>query len=299
MTHQYISLLADPTVYNIEGALQSLIQDPWTINQLKRVNMGDRVIIWKSLGKDRWRGVVGFGIVVEDTYISSPHLHPNIFWMKPPQIKFVNYTTVAYIPHEPIRYSDYPEALDLLKAERSQGIGFYEDKAEDFFKELGIDPDDIYVHNISNTLTDKQSSATVPAFDPRLLTAQAQYSLSMRKDRVRQADFRADILRRYANQCVMSGCDVVEALEGAHIVPFNGEDTNHVENGIPLRGDLHTLFDRYLISINPDTYTIQLAHKLRGGHYGHLHDQPLRFPNANRPSKAALELHWQGFNTNP
>ena len=34
-------------------------------------------------------------------------------------------------------------------------------------------------------------------------------------------------------------------------VPYKGEETNHVQNGILLRGDIHTLFDCGLIAIDP------------------------------------------------
>lgn len=35
-------------------------------------------------------------------------------------------------------------------------------------------------------------------------------------------------------------------------LPFTGSGINSVQNGMLLRADIHTLFDSYLISINPD-----------------------------------------------
>jgi hypothetical protein len=56
-----------------------------------------------------------------------------------------------------------------------------------------------------------------------------------------QSAFRAELLAAYQGTCAVTGCDVVEALEAAHIVPYLGPDTNHVRNGLLLRGDIHTL----------------------------------------------------------
>lgn len=77
-----------------------------------------------------------------------------------------------------------------------------------------------------------------------------------------QSDFRNMLLKIYDNHCAMSGCNAEKALEGAHIVPYRGQHTNHPSNGIFLRADLHTLFDLGLLSINPDTYKIECSSEL-------------------------------------
>lgn len=47
----------------------------------------------------------------------------------------------------------------------------------------------------------------------------------------------------------MTGCDVVQALDAAHISPYLGDQSNHVTNGVLLRADIHTLFDLQLFDL--------------------------------------------------
>jgi putative restriction endonuclease len=108
-----------------------------------------------------------------------------------------------------------------------------------------------------------------------------------------QRTFRQALLNAYGQRCAISGCDVLDILEAAHIYPYRGEQTNHVTNGILLRADLHTLFDCGLIGIDPETFQVLLAPKLRNSEYGQWHSAALRQPDnlVMRPSKEALKAH--------
>ncbi|WP_159444605.1 HNH endonuclease [Paraburkholderia ribeironis] len=68
-----------------------------------------------------------------------------------------------------------------------------------------------------------------------------------------QAAFREAVFRRFSGRCAISGCDVPEALEAAHI---NGRDWRHghnsAEDGLLLRRDLHALYDNGVIQIASD-----------------------------------------------
>ncbi len=105
-----------------------------------------------------------------------------------------------------------------------------------------------------------------------------------------QRAFRQALLSAYGHRCAISGCDVLDVLEAAHIYPYRGEQTNHVTNGLLLRADLHTLFDCGLIGIDSETFQVLVAPKLRKSDYGQLHSAALRLPAdvAKRPSKEAL-----------
>jgi len=72
-----------------------------------------------------------------------------------------------------------------------------------------------------------------------------------------QPKFRRELLATYGRECAVTGCDVVEALEAAHILPYNGDTTNHVQNGILLRADIHTLYDLGIIEID-EHYIVHL-----------------------------------------
>jgi hypothetical protein len=111
--------------------------------------------------------------------------------------------------------------------------------------------------------------------------------------RAGQSGFRSCLLQEYSGRCAMTGCEVEAVLEAAHIKPYNGPNTNHVTNGILLRADLHTLFDRGLIVIGPDM-RIDVHHSLHGSAYEELHGRALRLPNSesSNPSRKALAWHF-------
>ncbi|PRH29040.1 HNH endonuclease [Burkholderia gladioli] len=107
-----------------------------------------------------------------------------------------------------------------------------------------------------------------------------------------QPAFRRALLSAYDGRCAISGCEVQPVLEAAHIVAYRGPETNHVANGLLLRGDLHTLFDMGLLSIDPTTYRAVLDEGLRAGDDGVLNGRVLRLPAAEAewPSKEALAV---------
>jgi tetratricopeptide (TPR) repeat protein len=106
-----------------------------------------------------------------------------------------------------------------------------------------------------------------------------------------QSQFRQSLLEAYNYRCAITGFDVQEALEAAHIIPYSDTENNHPSNGLLLRADLHTLFDLNLIAINPDTMQVYLTPNLRHTSYGELHGKPLQLPKnkAYYPRKDALE----------
>ncbi len=86
---------------------------------------------------------------------------------------------------------------------------------------------------------------------------------------------------------------VDEALEAAHIVPYLGPRTNHVRNGLLLRADVHTLFDRGLLGLDPATWRVVLDPRLAHTEYAALADRAPTLPEAERdhPSADALRRH--------
>lgn len=97
----------------------------------------------------------------------------------------------------------------------------------------------------------------------------------------------------YGERCAISGCDVAQAVEAAQIFPYLGAETNVVPNGLPLRADLHTLYDLGLIAINPDSMQVVISPKLRATSYASLANQPVRLPERpeHYPSHLALGRH--------
>ena len=69
--------------------------------------------------------------------------------------------------------------------------------------------------------------------------------------RQQQPAFRKAVFEAYDGRCAVSGCDVPEALEAAHLAGRNWRDGhNEATDGILLRRDLHTLYDRGLLDFD-------------------------------------------------
>ncbi|MBK8040022.1 MAG: HNH endonuclease [Verrucomicrobiaceae bacterium] len=116
------------------------------------------------------------------------------------------------------------------------------------------------------------------------------------RERLGQPAFRRKLKSVYANRCCISGCTVTEALEGAHIDPYMAPASDNIRNGLLLRSDLHTLFDRHLIAIDPNTMRVHVSKRARcAAGYEQVHGLTLRVPDepTHRPDQEALRRHWQ------
>lgn len=109
----------------------------------------------------------------------------------------------------------------------------------------------------------QDSASAIPPDDPNGLGAQAATADTDRgheerlarfmsvEIRQQQPAFRRAVFAAYGSRCAISGCDIPEALEAAHL---HGRDWreghNQAADGILLRRDLHTLYDRGLLVLS-------------------------------------------------
>jgi putative restriction endonuclease len=111
-----------------------------------------------------------------------------------------------------------------------------------------------------------------------------------------QRKFRNALIKRYGARCAVTGCEVLDILEAAHIRPYRGDADNHPENGLLLRADIHTLFDLDLMSIDPDSLTVRVAPALKvDTGYAAMHGKPLRVSASVRPALDPLRNRWAAF----
>jgi hypothetical protein len=102
------------------------------------------------------------------------------------------------------------------------------------------------------------------------------------KQRLGQDEFRKALLTIYDRRCAITGCKVEMVLQAAHIYTSRGKDLNTPSNGILLRADVHNLFDRNLLSIEPKGkgFHVRLADSLRKHReYGRFHGRVFRVPD--------------------
>jgi putative restriction endonuclease len=138
-------------------------------------------------------------------------------------------------------------------------------------------------------------------FEPASIFDQRRKVLAAIIRRQGGAKFRQLLLDCYGSRCAISGCDAQAVLEAAHILPYSGKSTNHAQNGLLLRADLHTLFDRGLLGIQPRDYAVVLHESLRNTVYADLAGQRISLPSTKEclPSKSALEIHLVGAGLKP
>lgn len=90
--------------------------------------------------------------------------------------------------------------------------------------------------------------------------------------RPEQAAFRSALMNAYGGKCAISGCRIETILQAAHILPFSEyiELRNDITNGLLLRADIHILFDKGLLAINPENFKVVLSPKLAASSYSSL-----------------------------
>jgi len=89
-------------------------------------------------------------------------------------------------------------------------------------------------------------------------------------ERPNQANFRKEILTAYTGRCLITGVNIRNVLEAAHIIPVSEDGIDHVSNGICLRTDIHRLFDTGHLKIQGDG-ELSLSNKaMRNENYGDL-----------------------------
>ena len=117
------------------------------------------------------------------------------------------------------------------------------------------------------------------------------------RPRLGQGAFRVVVTDAYDRHCAVTGEKTLPVLDAAHIRPKSEGGGHRVDNGLLLRSDIHTLFDRGYVTVTPD-YHFRVSEKLRadwrnGRVYYALDRQPIHVPPAAtaQPSEAELEWH--------
>jgi putative restriction endonuclease len=115
--------------------------------------------------------------------------------------------------------------------------------------------------------------------------------------RLGQGSFRVVVTDAYERRCAVTAERVLPVLEAAHIRPYAQGGAHRVDNGLLLRSDLHTLFDRGYLTVTP-ALQLEVSRRIRedfenGRDYYALHGRALRAPTraADRPAAEFLLWH--------
>lgn len=115
--------------------------------------------------------------------------------------------------------------------------------------------------------------------------------------RERQAEFRKALLSAYDGACAVSGVNIPQVLQAAHIDPYRGKQSQRVSNGVLLRSDIHLLYDSHLLTILPDSNIIKTSESLKNSVYGEMDGRRISLPKSSslRPNNRLLDQHARIF----
>lgn len=118
--------------------------------------------------------------------------------------------------------------------------------------------------------------------------------------RLGQGSFRILVTDVYDRRCAITGERTLPVLEAAHIRPYTRGGEHRIDNGLLLRSDLHTLFDRGYMTVSASG-DLEISRRIReefenGRDYYALHGKPLRLPEAITSRPAAEMLIWHNEN---
>jgi putative restriction endonuclease len=114
--------------------------------------------------------------------------------------------------------------------------------------------------------------------------------------RLGQGAFRILITDTYERRCAITQEKALPVLEAAHIRPVADGGSHRLSNGLLLRSDVHTLFDRGYITVSPD-HRVRVSRRLKadfdnGEHYYQLEGSPVWIPRSSEAQPRSDLLEW-------
>ena len=121
------------------------------------------------------------------------------------------------------------------------------------------------------------------------------------KVRVNQSIFRTMILATYNSKCCITSIDNLDLLIASHIVPWSRDEVNRLNpmNGLCLNALHDRAFDKGLITISSEDYSIKVSSKLKQKsipesiyqNFINLEGQQIVLPDKFLPSRDLLKIH--------
>lgn len=143
------------------------------------------------------------------------------------------------------------------------------------------------------------SAWTIPTQVAEIQVSRMFSDRVLTRRRIGQGAFRILVTDTYERQCAVTREHTLPVLEAAHIRPVTQGGEHRVSNGLLLRSDVHTLFDRGYVTVTPD-YSFRVSDRLNddwsnGKIYYALDGQRIQLPRETscRPDRELLEWHQQ------
>jgi len=114
--------------------------------------------------------------------------------------------------------------------------------------------------------------------------------------RLGQGSFRIMVTDAYQRHCAVTRSPILYVLEAAHIKPYQSGGPHSPRNGVLLRKDVHTLFDKGYMTITAE-HTIEVSRRIKeefdnGKEYYALHGNTILLPEDSGLRPGAEYLTW-------
>lgn len=114
--------------------------------------------------------------------------------------------------------------------------------------------------------------------------------------RLGQGSFRIVVTDAYQRQCAVTRSPILYVLEAAHIKPYQSGGPHSLANGVLLRKDVHTLFDRGYLTVTPE-HRLVVSKRIKeefhnGKEYYALHGREILLPQHRSGYPGAEYLVW-------
>lgn len=121
------------------------------------------------------------------------------------------------------------------------------------------------------------------------------------KVRLKQGAFRVMVTDAYQRRCAITTEKALPVLQAAHIKPVSEGGFNRLDNGLLLRSDVHTLFDRGYITVTPEHRVLIAKQQLKddfdnGEPYWPFHGSLIHMPASASEQPLAEQLAWHNEN---
>ena len=121
------------------------------------------------------------------------------------------------------------------------------------------------------------------------------------KPRIGQGAFKILITDAYHRRCAITGEKTLPVLEAAHIKPFSLDGPHEINNGLLLRRDFHTLFDRGYITIDKE-FNVEVSRRIKEDfgngkeYYAHHGSKLIILPGKKEQLPSPHYLEWHNEN---
>jgi putative restriction endonuclease len=134
--------------------------------------------------------------------------------------------------------------------------------------------------------------------DPSWRHQGPMFTERLQRVRLGQRGFQTTVFNAYHRRCAITGAKIWPALQAAHIRPVAEGGEHRIDNGLLLRSDVHTMFDRGYLAVDP-SYRLLVSPRLRdefgnGDQFYAKAGQVIALPDRkpDRPHREFLQWHF-------